>query len=414
MIQRLSLRSQDIVLNFSQGHKKIAEYFLHLIPLIFISLTVSAHEVALTKTIIGRETLFELLLNVALISPWIAQACCFPIYVEIGKEIFQNGEENTTKLHFFIIRKFFLFPLISSLMIGFLSYYLLKHTFLFSVSLFILCLLQILFAQFMVLPLIQRNFKLWIMGWICYLVTFYLFNTYWYRAPLMGILSIFVFTKSWKHWMNFNISLRSFFLSYFCGLFIGIVLWIDKINLYISQPEKNISSYIFIALLPSLLGLNYFYIFWLNKIRESFKRTIQSIHSEPIKKYIKRRNFTYSLVLRSYLDLTLFLVAFSCVSVFFSTTFYNLNLKLLILSHAFTFLMTLLTIFLNNLLLLRAFGPFMKIFVFFILTLFLLPLNHEKTPYYLISFLSFISLTYFSLKESKRKWLDTHQVYLTF
>jgi hypothetical protein len=166
--------------------------------------------------------------------------------------------------------------------------------------------------------------------------------------------------------------------------------------------------------LPSLLGLNYFYIFWLNRIRESFKRTIHSIHSETIKKYIKRRNFTYNLVLRSYLDLTFILIGLSCLTVFFSSTFYHLNLKLLVLSHAFSILMTLLTVFLNNLLLLRAFAPFLKIFVFILLTLLLLPLNHEQTPYYLLSFLSFISITYFSLKESKRKWLDPHQVYLTF
>jgi hypothetical protein len=414
MIQRLSLRPQHIVLNFSEGHKKIAEYFLHLIPLIFISLIVSAHERLLSKTMIGSETLFELFLNVALISPWIAQACCFPLYSEIGKEIFQNGDNNTAKIHFYIIRKFFLFPFVSCLLIGFYSFHFLHHSFLFSLSLFFLCLLQILFAQFMVLPLLQRNFKLWLLGWFSYLLVFYLFNTAWYLAPILGILCIVLVTKSWKDRKNFTITYRNYLLSYLCGLFIGLVLWVDKINLYLSQPEKNISSYIFISLLPSLLGLNYFTIFCLERIRESFKRTIRSVHSEPIKKYVKRRNFTYSLVVKSYFDLTLILFILSIITIVYAKLVYHLNLKLLLFGHAFSLMMTLITVFLNHLLLLRAFKPFIKIMIVIFLTLTLLPFSHDQTPYYYMSFIAFITITYFSLKETKRKWLDTHQVYLSF
>jgi hypothetical protein len=414
MIQRLSLRSQDIIVNFSQGHKKIAEYFLHLIPLFFISFIVSVNEKKISTTTIGKESLFELLLIVALISPWIAQASCLPIYVEAGKEIFMNGNHKTVQLHFYLIRKFFIFTLCLCFLISSTIFFSTNHSLLFSISVFCLCFFQVMFAQFMVLPLIQRDLKLWIIGWISYLLAFYFFIQFWYLPPLFGALSIFIKSGSWKELNSFKVPIYHYLLHFFCGLFMGLVLWIDKIILYLKNPETDISSYIFVSLIPSLLSLNFFYLFRLERIRESFKRTIYSINSESIKKYVRRRNFNFEIVIQSYIDLIFFLLFSSFITILIATKFLELNLNLIFWSHIFSFLMTILTVFLNNLLLLRAYGTFFKILFFIFLSITLFPLYQKANGYYLISVLSFLAITYIALKLTKSKWLNPHQVYLSF
>jgi hypothetical protein len=402
----------DLVQIASPKYRKLTEYFIQLIPLIIISLLISLNQEHLIQQKIGSRNAFELLLATAIAAPWLAQACCMPLYIELGAEIYSQGAGRTPALLSYLMMKFVWPVLTLTTIVTLIFKTYLGFDFLFSLNFFGLCILQIFYSQFMVLPLTLKRWDIWLASWISYFMTLAIFPSLWLLPPFIGILTIKVLNPKATGNFHFKLKTKVYLFWLGNGLLVGLVLWFDKVAFYLSSGKDLNPLFIFISLIPSLLALNYFFIFRLPVLEKSLSSTISSINHRSIQQFMKLKSSTYNMVKKTFIEVSLLLIFFSIISCLASIYYYGLDVRMSILSHILTILLTLISMILNTMLLLRVFKLFfcmsLGLLFFFSLSLWL---AKDYEIFYRKYLVEFILIALFIVLTARRKWKTPHLSY---
>ncbi|MFZ4712727.1 MAG: hypothetical protein ACOYL6_03360 [Bacteriovoracaceae bacterium] len=410
----LGLRFLDIVSIVPQNYRKICEYFIQLVPLVVISIIISYHRQSFLDQQVGNRPVFDLLLAGAVLAPWLAQACCMPLYIELGQEIYVNGKIRTASMLYHLIRKNLYAPLILTTLGGLLFRTFYPVPWMFTLSLILICFCQVLFSQFMVLPLTLKRFDIWLLSWGGYFLALAIFPQLWFLPPLSGIIVIILVAPKSTGEKAFKTSKRNYMFWLLCGLIVGLILWFDKVTFYLLQKEQTNPLYIFISLIPSLLALNYFYIFRLPQLEKVLTNTISSINNKSIQHYLEWKNYTYLLVKQTFFEILGLLVFFSCISCTMAIVAEKMDWKMVLLTHLLTLFMTIITVIFNTLLLLRAFSLFFKmaaaLFFFFLLVVWR---GQDQMIFFEHYLMAFCYIAFMFVLMARRKWKRPHLSYFS-
>ncbi len=353
----------QIVRRLPRGFKSTIFYFFQLVPLLAISLIINSHQSYFSLHQVGDKTLFDLFLIVAITVPWLAQACCLPLYILLGEEIYTHGALSAKSRIIDLVLKNILFLLVLLSLVTIIVAFEFSSDLYFLINYFLLTFVQILFSQIMVLPQSLKRYDIWFLAWVIYCGSMYLLPQLWVAPSLICILLVLILSPGpfkYKPELFKNVKFK-YFTWGSAGLVMGFTLWLDKFILFISGLVVNSEMLIFISLIPSVLILNYFYIFRLPILEKALTKTITAINSTSIRHYIKLRDKSYVTAKIILIELVIFhiLVSFYCLKI--SSVVLTMPLSELVPIFTYTMLMTLINIVLNALILLRSMVVFFRI-----------------------------------------------------
>jgi hypothetical protein len=379
----------QIVSRLPRGFRSALFYIFQLIPLLAISFIINSHQNFFSQYNVGNKTLFDLLLIVAITVPWVAQACCLPLYILLGEEIYSNGMNNAKSRILQLMLKQMYIPLILLSIVTSIVAIKISADVVFLTNFFLLNLVQIFFSQSMVLPQSIKRYDIWFLAWVVYCGAMYLSPHYWLLPSLLASCLVFILCPGS---MRSNLSSTSqtqtkYFTWVSAGLVMGFTLWLDKFILFTSGQVAKSEMLIFISLIPSVLILNYFYIFRLPILERALTKTISAINSTSIRHYMTLRDKTYVTAKIILIEVVVFhlLVSFYCLKL--SSMLFTIPVSELTPIFTYTMLMTLINMILNALLLLRSMEVFFRIAIILIII---------NTSFYFLSSTQVEFYTYFS------------------
>ena len=127
---------------------------------------------------------------------------------------------------------------------------------------FVLGVLNIAFAQLLVIPNLAKNRIIWFIAWLGYTLALYCYPVIWFLPPLVGSLILLVsLGKDLAHLLHFaRIPLKDIALDALRGFFTGSIIWADKYMLFlVTGGEINVVA-IYLSLIPCVIAYNYFFV----------------------------------------------------------------------------------------------------------------------------------------------------------
>ncbi len=334
------------------------EYLLHLAPVILVSIVFLFLRESVLSSKIGNKTFSEFIQVVAISVPWLTQLACMPLYASIGNKVYRHGRRIIPSA---LIGKI---PIVFSLSLLFVILLtpILRHYLawddVFTRNYVISCALHILFAQLMIFAVMLKKWPIWICAWIIYSLAFILFPEIWYLPPLLSALfNLFFLLK--KLTVMPKIEWESKVLGWMTrGLVTGLVLWLDKILLFVMRPQEFNSSIVFFSLIPNILVVNYFYILKSPLIEKHLTRTIEMISKGSIEEFLALKLETYNVVRVSLINLLVINFFISGICLVLASLIYPSQASLIHVTFLFSLILTFSIILLNVLVLVKAYWHF--------------------------------------------------------
>ena len=138
---------------------------------------------------------------------------------------------------------------------------------------FVLGVLNIAFAQLLVIPNLAKNRIIWFIAWLGYTLALYCYPVIWFLPPLVGSLILLVsLGKDLVHLLHFaRIPLKDIALDALRGFFTGSIIWADKYMLFlVTGGEINVVA-IYLSLIPCVIAYNYFFVVEADRVNASIQ-----------------------------------------------------------------------------------------------------------------------------------------------
>lgn len=138
---------------------------------------------------------------------------------------------------------------------------------------FVLGVLNIAFAQLLVIPNLAKNRIIWFIAWLGYTLALYFFPVIWFLPPLVGSLILLVsLGKDLVHLLHFaRIPIKDIALDALRGFFTGSIIWADKYMLFlVTGGEINVVA-IYLSLIPCVIAYNYFFVVEADRVNASIQ-----------------------------------------------------------------------------------------------------------------------------------------------
>ncbi len=402
------LSLEEIIPHFSLD--RFFRFLLQAFPVVLIGVVLFYIGPSILSLQVGEISLRKFFFLIGLSIPWMSHLACMPIYIKLGNILYENKD---LSIAYLILETVPVVWALSTLVILFFGVGL-GQIFSWETSLvwiyILTCSLHILFSQLMIYGQLSRKWTSWFFSWIIYGASLFFFPHLWFLPPLLGslFLSIYLFFISkeipfpswdWKYfsWMK-------------AGLFLGIVLWADKFFIFLFFKNYYNFNLIFFSLIPSVILLNYFFIFKSPEIEKKLNETINSICSESIQNYVSRMSDLYHVVKISLLKIFIFGLFVNIIAVFVYYNFFEASYEnnyIFVVS----FLLTFQTIVLNLLVTLRKLSVLSLFSFLYMISLgLLLFFNKNIYDFPMILIIGFLNVLL--LKRSLPFWKYPH--YLVF
>ncbi|MBS4941452.1 MAG: hypothetical protein KHZ68_07290 [Rothia mucilaginosa] len=138
---------------------------------------------------------------------------------------------------------------------------------------FVLGVLNIAFAQLLVIPNLAKNRIIWFIAWLGYSLALLCYPVIWFLPPLVGSLILLVsLGKDLVHLLHFaRIPLKDIALDALRGFFTGSIIWADKYMLFlVTGGEINVVA-IYLSLIPCVIAYNYFFVVEADRVNASIQ-----------------------------------------------------------------------------------------------------------------------------------------------
>lgn len=391
---------------------QLLKFFIQLVPIILTSLALYCIKEKVEHIQVGNKSFYEFLMLVALSAPVLSQLACTPLYIKLGDEIYKNGKKRIPDLLLSGIPTLWLMGTLTALAISLIFHFFSDWSFILSMFFVLSCSLHILFAQLMIYGSLLRRWKLWVGAWLMYASALVTFPEQWFLAPILA--SLFIFSGILVRIENLPRPTfeKKFIWGMLRGLALGLILWIDKLILYATDPKSFDPAVVFTALIPTVLVLNYYYVFITPRIEKSLESVIRSMATDPVKVFMEKRHKTFQLIRKSIMHVALINLIINVLFTTFALRYSPAAPKFIKLIYLHSAMITFSSVILNGLLLVRSYKTFYFFCVYyFILVAISFALFDAVTVYIVVTKL-FLAAVIWLIYTTLKKWEEPQFIYL--
>lgn len=242
------------------GSRSILQLVLHLWPVGILTLIYPIASRRMAEATVGDARLTALLLAVSLTVPWLSQGVCMPLYRAIGPMIVE-GDVDRIRRRFCEVWPYTFAQSLLAIVLFAVPVELATHWSLKTMSAYVaLCVLDLAFAQSLVLTNLGRERFGWALAWTGYAVPLLVFPTAWFLPPLLGLLPQLFLLRRFLRVRPVALDKVDVLQDVMRGLLLGSVLWADKLFYFLSEGDHFPVETVFLALLPAILAYNYYFI----------------------------------------------------------------------------------------------------------------------------------------------------------
>jgi hypothetical protein len=275
---------------------------LHLWPVVTLTTVYPVASRRMAGHEVGGVALTTFLLAVALTLPWLLQGVCMPLYRAIG-DLVNAGDDHALRRGFVAAMPGAVVQSIPFILISGLPLILFLHWSPAAVGTFyLLMVVQVLFAQSLVLANVTRYRLGWVWGWSAYAITIMVVPTWYWLPPIAGLLTQLVPLRRQLLTRPAWLDLRGVLTDVPPGLLLGVVMWGDKL-FYFYHSRGNLPVIIlFIASLPAIIAYNFYFVCRSPDFESSVKRLHEALMNEPLLGLRKQSGRVFETAQRSLRD----------------------------------------------------------------------------------------------------------------
>ena len=234
---------------------------LHLWPVGLLTIIYPVASRRMTGVEVGGAELTALLLAVSLTVPWLSQGVCMPLYRAIGP-LLSQGDTVAVRERFCEVWPMTFVQTLPVIALFAVPVQLATGWSLETMGAYVLlCVLDLAFAQSLVLTNIGRERAGWALAWTGYSAALLFFPTVYLLPPVLGLLpQLFVVARHLPSVRFASLDRREALADVVRGLLLGSVLWADKLFYFLRDGSNFAVSTVFLALLPAVLAYNYYFV----------------------------------------------------------------------------------------------------------------------------------------------------------
>ena len=150
-------------------------------------------------------------------------------------------------------------------------------------SYLILSVLNLAFAQLLVLPSLAKNQVDWFFAWLGYAAALLFFPIFWFLPPTAGIIVLLLCLR--KNIRQLKVFSRTPIIHVaqdaLRGFLTGSVLWADKYVLFVAAHGQINVVAIYISLIPCVLAYNYFFVAEADRVNLVIKKLWSTFEEKP-------------------------------------------------------------------------------------------------------------------------------------
>ena len=152
------------------------------------------------------------------------------------------------------------------------------------ITFLILGVLNVAFAQLLMIPNLSKNRWVWAIAWGGFTAALYFFPLVWFLPPTVGsIILLIALGKDIAHLFHFRIvPLKNIAGDALRGFLTGSVLWADKYVFFIAANGTIDVVAIYLSLIPTVIAYNYFFVAEAESINSVIARMWTLFDSTPL------------------------------------------------------------------------------------------------------------------------------------
>ena len=293
-------------------------FLLYVSPVALLMVVFPVVTPELGKYRLGDVPLVHVILAASITVPWLSQAACMPIYRAIElehKRVAKNRQELTERLETELkegtvekVRQLKAllktpayqrvsdvaafarnWPYIYLTTLPLIILFALPLIFIMHwsasavVSYLILSVLNLAFAQLLVLPSLAKNQVDWFFAWLGYATALLFFPIFWFLPPTAGIIVLLLCLR--KNIRQLKVFSRTPIIHVaqdaLRGFLTGSVLWADKYVLFVAAHGQINVVAIYISLIPCVLAYNYFFVAEADRVNLVIKKLWSTFEEKP-------------------------------------------------------------------------------------------------------------------------------------
>lgn len=151
---------------------------------------------------------------------------------------------------------------------------------------FALSVLNLAFAQLLILPNLSKRREEWFFAWLGYAAVLLFFPLVWFLPPLVGSLILLTTMRRDIGQIKYATGTPAKYVvqDAWRGLTAGAVLWSDKYVLFIAANGQINVLAIYISLIPCVLAYNFFFVAEAERVNETIKKLWGTFEKLPYAK----------------------------------------------------------------------------------------------------------------------------------
>ncbi|MCA2215462.1 hypothetical protein [Jidongwangia harbinensis] len=279
-----------------------AGLLLHLWPVVTLTAVYPIASTRMAGHQVGGVDMTVFLLAVALTLPWLLQGACLPMYRSIGALV-HEGDVTAMRRGFCAAVPGTIVQAVPAVLISALPLVVLLHWSPRAIGAFVgLLVLDVMFAQSLVLANVTRARGEWVAGWSAYAAAVFIAPTWWWLPPLAGLLTQMVPLR--RHLLTRPVWLgaRTAAGDMAQGVLLGAVMWGDKVFYFYRTDGDFPVITLFLASLPAIIAYNFYFVCRSPDFDSSIKRLHTAMENEPLNRLQAHSEAVYRTAIRSMQD----------------------------------------------------------------------------------------------------------------
>ena len=279
-----------------------ASLLFHLWPVVTLTAVYPLASVRMAGHQVGGVGLTVFLLAAALTLPWLLQGVCMPLYRSVGA-LAHEGDATALKRGFCAAVPGAVVQAVPAITVAAIPLALVLHWSPTAILAFVgLLLIDVVFAQALVLANVTRSKSAWVAGWSAYALAVVAAPTWWWLPPVAGLLTQLVPLR--RHllvrptWIDPQIAIGDIAQ----GILLGAVMWGDKVFYFYSSDGDFPVVTLFLASLPSIIAYNFYFICRSPDFDNSIKKLHSAMESTPLDRLRPHSTAVYHTAARSIQD----------------------------------------------------------------------------------------------------------------
>jgi hypothetical protein len=231
-----------------------------LTPVICLSLAFPLAGGRLRASHVGSVSVASLVLAGSLATPWLSQVVCTPLFTALSVSP-DTGEPVSLRSRWL---SRWPFVAVSSVPVAGifgagigLS---LRWDSTAIGALILLCTLNSLFSQSMVVGILQRNYLPWAAAWFAYAMVLVARPALWFLPPVAALFTQLVYLLSARPALVRPVRTRGVLTQFAKGTLVGAVLWSDKLFYFLRNTAHFKAQFVFLAVLPAIVAYGYYFV----------------------------------------------------------------------------------------------------------------------------------------------------------